>query len=173
MSHFVFNKMAQHHATTRDIRSYIDESLPGQLIGRRTSHTLTWFNPPPSDFYFRGSLKDLVHGKKPQTLGRVTGRNWNVLCLNASGNLGHSCSCTSPPNSEVCIDYCWALLTLHLVQQVSQPSLSVYQIWISKRLFNQIFCTFLEPSVFPSQMWIPSKMKGRISLSGEKFCRIW
>jgi hypothetical protein len=33
--------------------------------------------------------------------GDVTGRNRNVVYRYRSGHLGHGCSCTSPPNSEV------------------------------------------------------------------------
>jgi hypothetical protein len=57
--------------------------------------------------------------------GVIMGRNWNIVCFYLSGHLDHSCSCTSPPNSEVSTSYWWTLWTTVLVQQMSQPSLSV------------------------------------------------
>jgi hypothetical protein len=54
----------------QDIRSYLNETLPGQWIGGRGSVKYHSCLPDltPLDFYLWRSLKDVVYCKKPPTL---------------------------------------------------------------------------------------------------------
>jgi hypothetical protein len=104
--------------------------MPCQWVGRRgIPPTLTRFNPPPTFTCGEGS-------QKTTDTGDVTGRNRNIVWRYPSGHLGHGCSCTSWPNSDVSASWWWALWTHVLVQHVSQPSPSVRII----SGFKQIFC---------------------------------
>jgi hypothetical protein len=54
----------------RDVRMYLDETLPGRWIGRRGAVEIPPRSPDltPLDFYLWGSLKDDVYRSKPATL---------------------------------------------------------------------------------------------------------
>jgi hypothetical protein len=54
----------------RDVRSYLNENLPGLWIGQRGSVEYPPRSPnlPPLNFYLWGSLKDVVYHKKSPTL---------------------------------------------------------------------------------------------------------
>jgi hypothetical protein len=93
VSHFSFNRMAHHHW---DVKNYLNEILPGQWIRWRGS-----VEYPP--WLLLVKVPEGGISQKTTNTGDVMGRNWNVVCRYSSGHLGHSCSCTSPSNSEVSI----------------------------------------------------------------------
>jgi hypothetical protein len=69
MSYFTFNKMAYHHTTT-EVRSYLDETLPGQWMERKAS---VQYPPHSTDLtslasYLWGSLKAVVRRRNAPTL---------------------------------------------------------------------------------------------------------
>jgi hypothetical protein len=72
-SYFAFNKMAHHHATN----GMSDATSMDRTKSIPHAHL---FEPLPFDFYFSGSLKNLIYRRKSQTLETVTGRNWKVVC---------------------------------------------------------------------------------------------
>jgi hypothetical protein len=57
----------------RDVRTYPDETVPGQWIGRRGGVEYPPRSPDltPLDFYLWGTLKDMVYRRKPATLATL------------------------------------------------------------------------------------------------------
>ncbi|PNF29413.1 hypothetical protein B7P43_G07048 [Cryptotermes secundus] len=57
----------------RDVRAYLDNTLPGRWIGRRGAIEYPpWFpDLTPLDFYLWGTLKDEVYRQKPATLNTL------------------------------------------------------------------------------------------------------
>jgi hypothetical protein len=92
-SHFTCNKMARHHTTTEisegaSMKSYQVNGQDEEVVLSMSSYS------PDStsfDFYLWGSLKDAIYRRKPSTLDKSRVQLF----------LGHACSCTRRPNSEV------------------------------------------------------------------------
>ena len=57
----------------RDVRAYLDDTLPGRWIGRRGAIEYPPRSPDltPLDFYLWGILKDEVYRQKPATLNAL------------------------------------------------------------------------------------------------------
>jgi hypothetical protein len=64
---FYFQEDGAQEHYHRNVRSYHDEILPGQWIGRRGSFECPPRSPglTPLDFYFLGSLKDVEYRSRP------------------------------------------------------------------------------------------------------------
>jgi hypothetical protein len=126
----------------RDIRSYLDEILPVQWIGRRgnAEHHSSFPDLTSFDSYLWGSLRDAVYCRKPSTLEKsrkeiekpcaaipvdTLAAVANALvrrtrkCLQANGGTLNTCSSST----------CFAAIPFY-----------VHKIWIINELFKQIYC---------------------------------
>jgi len=67
------NKTGHPHTTTKTYRAFLDENLQGHWIGWRGTFEFRPRSPDltPLDFYFWGTLKDVVYRTKSATLGEL------------------------------------------------------------------------------------------------------
>jgi hypothetical protein len=70
--HFYFQQDGAPPHYHQDVRTYLDETVPGQWIGQRGAVEYPPRSPDvtPLDFYLWRTLKDMVYCRKP-----ATGRN--------------------------------------------------------------------------------------------------